>query len=43
MIVSSPFDKDLLGHEIRGYYGLSALQAVISHDGIQNICIETAL
>mgnify|MGYP000832469295 CR=1 FL=1 len=51
MIVSSPFDKDLLGHEIRGvntsYYGLSALQAVINHDGIvkilQNICIETAL
>lgn len=37
MIVSSPFDKDLLGHEIRGvntsYYGLSALQAVINHDG----------
>lgn len=28
MIVSYPFDKDLLGHEIRGvntsYYGLSA-------------------
>ena len=39
MIVSSPFDKDLLGHEIRGvntsYYGLSALQAVINHDGIR--------
>lgn len=49
MIVSSPFDKDLLGHEIRGvntsYYGLSALQAVINHDVkiLQNICIETAL
>lgn len=39
MIVSSPFDKDLLGHEIRGvntsYYGLSVLQAVINHDGIR--------
>lgn len=46
MIVSSPFDKDLLGHEgvNTSYYGLSALQAVINHDVkiLQNICIETA-
>lgn len=35
MIVSSPFDKDLLGHEVTSYYGLSALQAVINHDGIR--------
>lgn len=35
MIVSSPFDKDLLGHEIRGYILLRTFCIAINHDGIR--------
>lgn len=39
MVITTSYDKDILGHKIRGtntsYYGISALQAVINHDGIR--------
>lgn len=39
MIITTSYDKDILGHEVRGtntsYYGISALQAVINHDEIR--------
>ena len=39
MVITTSYDKDILGHEVRGtntsYYGISALQAVINHDEIR--------
>lgn len=39
MIITTSYDKDILGHEMKGpntsYYGISALQAAIDHDEIR--------